>query len=51
MITEDVTYRIRVRIAHGDDEDHFVKMSEFSDGSEEVRKQWVEKITDHIWGS
>lgn len=26
-------------------------MSEFSDGSEEVRKQWVEKITDHIWGS
>lgn len=51
MSTEDVIYRIRVRIAHDDDEDHFVNMSEFSDGSEEVRKQWVEKITDHIWGS
>lgn len=51
MITQDVTYRIRVRSFHSDNEDHFVNMNEFSNGSEEVRKQWVEKITDHIWGS
>ena len=51
MTTEDVTYRIRVRIAHSDDEDHFVNMNEFSDGSEELQKQWVKRITDHIWGS
>ena len=51
MSTEDVIYCIRVRIAHNDDEDHFVNMSEFSDGSEEVRKQCLEKITNHIWGS
>ena len=51
MTTQDVTYRIRVRIFHSDNEDHFVNMNEFSNGSEEVRKQWVEKITDHIWGS
>ena len=51
MTTEDITYRIRVRIAHSDDEDHFVNMNEFSDGSEEVQKEWVEKITDYIWGS
>ena len=51
MSTENVIYRIRVRIAHDDDKDHFVNMSEFFDGFEKVRKQWVEKITDHIWGS
>ena len=51
MATEDVPYRFRVRIPHADGEDHLVNMSEFSDGSEAVRKQWVEKITDHIWGS
>lgn len=51
MTIEDVPYRIRVRVSHADIEDHLVNMSEFSDGSEEVRKQWVEKITDHIWGS
>jgi hypothetical protein len=51
MITEDVIYRIRVRVAHSDDEYLFVNMSEFSGGADEVRKQWIEKITDHIWGS
>jgi hypothetical protein len=39
MITEDVIYRIRVRIAHSDDENHFVNIDDFSDDSEKVRKQ------------
>ena len=26
-------------------------MNEFSDGSEKLQKQWVEIITDYIWGS
>ncbi len=46
MTIEDVTYRIRVRVAHKDDEDRLINMSEFSDGSEGTRKQCVEKITD-----
>ena len=26
-------------------------MNEYSDGSEKLQKQWVERITDYIWGS
>jgi len=49
MITKEITYRIRVRVAHSDDEDCLLSMNEFSDGSEGLRKQWVERITDYIW--
>lgn len=51
MITEDVDYHIHMKLAHSDDEDHFVNMNEFSNSSEEVQKEWVERITDYIWGS
>lgn len=54
MITQDVTYRIRVKISHADvdnEKDHFINISQYSDSSEAIRKQWVEKLTHLIWGS
>ena len=51
MTAKEITCRIRVRVAHSNDEDRLVSMNEFSNCSEGLRKQWVERITDYIWGS
>ncbi|KAI9778678.1 MAG: hypothetical protein M1816_003927 [Peltula sp. TS41687] len=51
MTVKDVTYRIRVRCSRSDDEDGLVSMSDISYYSEELRKQWIERLTDNIWRS
>lgn len=52
MTTSDVTCRIRVRVPDDkNDEGRLVGISERSGASDEVRKQWVEGITEYIWGS
>ena len=36
---QNVIYRIRVRIVHNDNENHFVNMNEFFNDFEKIRKQ------------
>jgi Interferon-induced 6-16 family len=49
MATNDVSYRVRVRIDQESDEDRLVSINEATRVPAELRKQWVEKITEYIW--
>ncbi|ERF76625.1 hypothetical protein EPUS_04445 [Endocarpon pusillum Z07020] len=50
MSTEDVTCRIRVELTDTKGEHRLFNICEVSGIPEEVKKQWVQKITDYIWG-
>lgn len=50
MNTNNITYRIRVIIPQGNDQDRLVSISQFPTPTEEIQKQWIQRITDYLWG-
>lgn len=47
--TGEVTYRVRIRDVRGEKDVRLVDINDYSGSNDGLRKQWVEKITNHIW--
>jgi hypothetical protein len=48
--TGEVTYRVRIRDVRSEKDVRLLDINDFSGSNDKPRKQWVEKITNHIWG-